>query len=165
MPTHHRRTTAVRRGPRRKLVWAVTDVNLAIPAAGLSNLDLLAALEVAGSSTLGVTVMRTHITVQVPFVSATDNLTLGLIVGRAADLGAGLGPNPASAPEDDWMWLERVPATASGAAVDVLRVIKIDSRAKRKMDELQMRYIVAFLNGNAAVANVRFYARTLVALP
>ena len=164
MPARHRRTSPVRRGGRRQLVWALDDINLAIPAGGLTNLDLLSQLEVAGSSVLGATVMRTHLVIQHSFAAATDNLTFGLIIGRKADLGAGLGPNPVSAPGDDWMWLGRVPATASGAAIDVARVVEIDSRSKRKMQELQQAYLLQLFNGNAAISNTRIYCRTLVAL-
>jgi hypothetical protein len=165
MPARHRRTSTLGRSARRKLVWATADAVVNVPAGGLGNLDLLTAFEVAGSSLLGVTIMRTHLSLAVNFVGIADQTRFGLIVDRKASVGAGLGPNPSSAPEDDWMWLQNVGVTTSGAAVDTVRQIHVDSRAKRKMQELQQAYLLQLSNGNAASQNYGVFCRTLLALP
>ena len=111
--------------------------------------------------------MRTHLNLRVSFAALADTATIGLIVDRKTSLGAGLGPNPSLAAdrEDDWMWLARFWADTSGGALPIQKPYEIDSRAKRKMDEMGQAYLIALANGNAAAQTFGVYARVLVALP
>src|SRR6267154_4423027 len=104
MPVRHRRSTGAVRRPRRQLVWATLDQTVPIGFGAHNNLDLLAALEVAGSSRLGCTIMRTIVRLEVGGAAvATDGTIWGLVVGRTLDIGAGVGPNPNADLELDWM--------------------------------------------------------------
>ena len=165
-----RRTTrahVARGAARRKLVWATLDQNVVIPTGTTSDINLLAALAVAGSSLLGVTIMRTHLRIsQVATPNATTLYRQGLIVGRLTDVGIGVaGQVDPSNPELDWMYLDRRVADSSGAAANVTQNWFYDVRSKRKMDELNMAYILSQSHTSAGSVTLQLWARTLVALP
>jgi len=130
-------------------------------------MDLLADFQASGASTLGVTVMRTHLRVQLPYVNVSDQWSIGLIVARAQDIGIGTanGPDPGVNPDLNWAYNDRIWAISNGSAIDVAREITIDIRAKRKVQELNERFVFAIRNATAASAQCRVFARTLVALP
>ena len=167
MRSTHRAVSRGTHTARRKLVWATLDQSVTLAAAAHQNVNLLASLAVAGSSLLGVTIMRTHVHFTVTPGEITGGMIYGLIVGRALDVGAGVGPNPISDSELDWMWYDRFhPVAAGGGAVTDGHTVEIDCRAKRKMDELSQAYLLSFGNTNAAANQViRMFGRTLVALP
>jgi len=135
-----------------------------------SNVDLLAELEVAGASVLGVTIMRTHIRFTTAFANATaaGGLTYGLLVDRKLDVGRNVGPNPISEHELDWMLLDKYFPNNSGGLTQATAndVVTIDNRSKRKMQELSQAYLFSILlSGTTDSATPRIWARTLVALP
>ena len=165
MPPVRRRPHA-RMGSRRRHAWAVQNQSFTIAAGAHTTVDLLADLEVAGSSTLGLTIIRTHLLLATLNYSAlTDNSIFGLIVVRDTDIGAGNGPNPNSDPTLDWMWIAMTFPTASGTTADEVYVERVDAKSKRKMPQLTQRYGCAVVNTAGASKNYQLYARTLVALP
>jgi hypothetical protein len=168
MPGIRRRTAFSNRSStqRRKLVWATSNSGQVATAAGIVWVsDLLTAFHVGGASTLGATVMRTHMTLQLnPYVALGDSFTIGIIVGRLSDVAARL-PSPAADPEVDWMLLRQGKATYSGAAIDATREIEIDLRAKRKLQELDQTLLLCVLNGTAQGSFLAHYTRVLLALP
>ena len=168
MPPRMRRSPVHRRGSaRRELVWATTDQTVNIPAGQISDLNLLAALSVAGSSLLGVTVIRTHVHIAIQTgLAAGVGWRFGLIIGRNTDVGVNVaGQQDPSNPELDWMYLDRVYGTFSGATADAQRLFEVDLRAKRRMQELNQAYLLCQTNTTAAAVNVAVWARTLLALP
>ena len=153
---------------RRKLVWSTFDQTLAALAAGAHvNVNLLAELAVAGSSLLGITIMRTHVRFTTGSTGVvTDGLVYGLVVGRALDVGVGVGPNPNTDHDIDWLLIDRYfPVTTGGGAFTDDTQVIIDNRAKRKMQELQQSYLFSVTNTGATAITPRVFARTLVALP
>jgi hypothetical protein len=166
MPARHLRSTRSVRGARRKLVWATTAQNFTIAAGARTTVDLLASLEVAGASTLGVTVMRTHSRIYVSnWATVNDEVVYGFIIARDTDIGAALGPNANADTELDWMLWSALFPTSSAAAVDVTSMTDIDLRAKRKMEEMGQRYALCVTNISAASKTFSLIQRTLVALP
>jgi hypothetical protein len=165
MPVHRSRVVHTRT-QRRKLVWATTDQNVNIPAGQISNTNLLATLSVAGSSLLGVTIMRTHLHVLFVGIDPTHLPRIGLVVGRNTDVGINVaGQQDPSNPELDWMHLDRPIPTASGATIDSVIPYYVDNHSKRKMQELNQAYILAMTNTNAAAQAIQIWARVLIALP
>jgi hypothetical protein len=159
--------TAVRGGQRRKLVWATTDQSLTVPTGQISNVNLLAALSVAGSSLLGITIMRTHLRVQIQTGGAATQLQrVGLIVGRVSDVGTNIaGQQDPSNPELDWMLLDRRQVLGQETNVSTQPCYTYDVRAKRKMQELNQAYILALSNNGVAGITFALWARVLIALP
>jgi hypothetical protein len=161
--THRAHSRAV--APRRKLVWATsgpTTVN--VPATSNKTVDLLSNFEIAGASTLGITIMRTHMRALWGFATGDTFFQLGLIVGRDQDLVANT-PNINSEPELDWMLNTAYFPTYSAAAIDIGLTFEIDLRAKRKMDEMAQRYVMTIYNPEATARALIYQSRTLVALP
>jgi hypothetical protein len=155
---------------RRKLVWATSTQSALSVGAGLNRpVDLLANFELAGASTLGVTIMRTHIR---GAYSATQTVgtqlsswTIGLIIGRDSDLTTPAVVSPATEPELDWMYLSQQWNDTSAAVYNASQPFVLDIRSKRKMEEMGQRYLFCLFNPGVAAADYSFFARTLVALP
>jgi hypothetical protein len=154
------------RAERRKLVWGTTDQSVNIPAGQISNTNLLAALSVAGSSLLGVTVMRTHCRIMQLAAVAGTTTRVGFIIGRTSDVGINIaGQQDPSNPELDWMLLDRRTQDTNGAATNATQNWVYDLKSKRKMQELNQAYILAITNTTAAAVTYQLWARVLVALP
>src|SRR5882762_1484718 len=97
MPTTRHRGSRARVAPaqRRKLVWATFDNTIAVPAGPPTNttVDLISQFELAGASKLGITIMRTHMVLQLPF-SVALRWEIGLSVVRNTDIGTNrVNPN------------------------------------------------------------------------
>ncbi len=168
MPGRHRRTLPVGRSQRRKLVWATSNVTVAaLNAGGVADLDLGAPLEVAGSSLLGVTIMRTRLHYHVrDFAAVADQIETGMIIGRSSDIGVNVaGQVSAATPENDWMLLTVLDPVTSAAAVDAGARFDFDLRAKRKMQELNQKLVLSLFNNSAGAHTIDVFARVLVALP
>ena len=125
-------------------------------------MDLLAEYKLAGGSTQGITIMRTHIALNVTSASAGvgDGAFVGLVVGTDADTATQVTPTE---PFLDWMLYTSIYSAGGGG---VINSHEIDLRAKRKMQELNQIYwldLAALLGTNAT--QVAFTARTLIALP
>ena len=167
MPPRSRRTfSPARRGRRRQLVWATFDQQFpAMPIGSVHTADLLTQLELAGVSHLGITIMRTHVRLQLTNITVpADAVPFGLVVGTAADIPTRPDPN---AENIDWMWRGRFMAfEVAGADVAHNPVVQLDVKARRRMQELDQRYLICFKNLSSSTAFApRVWARTLVALP
>jgi len=170
MPPRVRRVSrAAGRGNRRRVVWATHGASQSLNAGTVWNSDLLTDYKVAGASLAGVTIMRTHIRILLPYSAATESWYLGLIVGRATDVGINLAQGSAIDPLGDqelpWLLNTNVYVGASGATFDAQREFVLDIRSKRKMHDLGEAYILSFLNTAAGAHVPAFYSRTLLALP
>jgi hypothetical protein len=165
MPARHRRSTVPGRRPRRQLVWCTQDVTSTVATNTAGNLDLLSTFGVAGSSTLGITIMRTIVTLQIPYALATDTITWGLIVGRGDDVGTNR-PDPLSF-GDDWMFNRRewIDTTGAAFAAGELQKVTYDVRSKRKLSEQNQRYLFSWHNNSAGNKTISIFVRTLLALP
>jgi len=167
MPPRPRRVVvpAVRSGPRRQRVWCTQDVTSTAGSVTSNCIDLLSTFGVAGSSTLGVTILRTLVTLQIPYALNTDTATWGLIVGRGDDVGTNR-PSPLSA-GDDWMFLRRewLDTTGAAFAAGELQKVTYDVKSKRKLSEQNQRYLFAWFNNSAGNKTISIYVRTLLALP
>jgi hypothetical protein len=133
-----------------------------------NNVDLLAEMEVAGTSAVGITVMRTHLRMTFSGDAATGGLSYGLIVGRKLDVGPSVGPDPLADVGLKWAWLDRFfPDTHGGQAITAAENILVDNHAKRIVEEVDERWLLCLHNTNTAVGTtqVRIFVRTLVALP
>jgi len=163
-----RRSRLVRGGggrSRRKLVWATADGTIALAASPNSvNVDLTPNFRVAGASLLGVTIMRTRgsLTVDNTGRAVGNRVKWGFLVGRTTDLPGTI----ALANDDslDWMLIQSQNPVSSGGAVGQER-FEVDLRARRKMQELDQAYLLAASNTSGAAMSIRYYVRTLLALP
>jgi hypothetical protein len=108
--------------------------------------------------------MRTHLRLFPTFGSAGSYWQIGLIIGRDADVGT-VNPNVNAEPELDWMLDTVIPRRDFDATAARDDWLEVDLRAKRKMQEMGQRYIFNFYNSDAASQTMRWFARTLVALP
>jgi len=149
---------------RRKLVWSTTDQSVTLIAGANTSLNLLAALSVAGSSLLGVTIMRTHLTLAIDTaVTAADRLRVGFVVDRVSEVGAASAITAAD-PELDWMlWRHETAAPTFGSGGS--NVLEYDLRAKRRMQELNQAYLLCITNSAGGSKTITVAGRTLVALP
>jgi hypothetical protein len=131
------------------------------------NFDLLSSFEAAGASTLGVTIMRTHMTFSYHSTQATGlaDWNVGLLVGRDSDVTTPAGTNPVVETELDWMLLTAEFSKWNGGTENTFTQGSYDVRSKRKMEEMQQRYMLCLYNTGAAGAQWTYFARTLVALP
>jgi hypothetical protein len=177
MPVHRRRQVLGGVRPqRRKLVWATSSVIRRIVGAGTTTdpIDLLANLEVAGSSVLGATVMRTHTNLFATFgIAATQpGFYVGYLVDSAPAPGANL-INPGAQFGLDWMWLNllgpgnavsAVPLPPTTPTVTELG-FNIDIRSKRRIEELGEKYFLTLHNPDTTGVTISAFTRTLVALP
>ena len=162
----HRGSRLVR-PTRRRLVWATRGPVSTSPAAGASqSFDLLAAFATGGASTLGVTVMRTHLHVAIAWGvgSTTSYLQYGLAIGNDLDV-INARPNASNEPDIDWMLLDIEWIQYDAAAVRSLTDFRIDNRSKRKMEEMNQRYVLNIVNNAANQITVTVFSRVLVALP
>jgi hypothetical protein len=126
--------------------------------------DLTSSLEVAGTSHIGVTVMRVILDIYVAnWAGVTDSILFGTVVGRAADVGT--TPLLGSMPGLDWFHRGILFPSHSGAALNVSEEYKFDIRSKRKCGEQDQRVLLCFDNTSPASKTINFFARTLWALP
>jgi hypothetical protein len=173
MPVSHRRSAGfgARRPQRRKLVWATDNLASQTLATGAKlNRDLLANLEVAGSSVLGATVMRIHISCG--FNEATADTgqggALGIIVDSAPTV---TNLDPAVAFGDDWMYLRIFGPSSNGRGNTTIQGTNwawgedVDIRSKRKIEELGEKLFLCYTNLGSGNQSVSFFTRALIALP
>lgn len=139
------RTRRFRPTARRKLIWARGQdvINPAlVPAAGTAA-DLLAQFRTDGGSSLGCTVTRVLLDLQLVWtndITTTDQMAVGLLVDQiqANQLEV---PRPGVEPHADWMYWRRtgvapvdLAITPSSTAAQV--GLSIDVKSQRKMEEL-----------------------------
>lgn len=176
MPVRRRRS--FRRGGssrRRKLVWAQRVVSAAFTANNSwQNIDLLQDYKaLAGSSSVGVTIMRTHLLI-VPTVAPTgsDIIGIGLHVDDLDQVTGAPTTNVMVAnvrdnPGIDWAWNTEYIADAAGFLTPAYGGIRLDVRSKRRLEEVQQAWLLNILQASVAAPAVAYniYARTLLALP
>lgn len=176
MPYRRRRSSMRSRGRRRKLVWAQRTASQAFTAnAQWTNFDLLQEYKAAtGASSVGVTIMRTHLWVLPHAPAAGDSYWVGLHIGDLNDATANTTnafvANPHDDPYIDWMFAQkyeydvnlRVPVPNTDFAGSL-----IDLRAKRRMEEVQSAYLLTVYQDSVTTVAKTYdiFSRTLIALP
>jgi hypothetical protein len=173
MPLGPRRVSRpIRRGGRRRsTTWATVDQNVNIAAGASSNIDIWAGLGVAGSNTVGLTVMRTLLLIHVRnFQLPADILRAGLILDDK-DL-VGTTRSIAADFNKDWYWWSTLQSVCSGSAAVNAAVYfpgpgatPYDIRARRVSKDMGRTSMLAFVNGSATSLNIDVLVRQLVALP
>jgi hypothetical protein len=169
VPARYRRSYPARgRSSRRTKVWAeLTGQTVTLASAAFSNLDMLSQLQTAGLSTLGVTVLRTVVQIQVTnWAGATDDIIWGTLVGRSTDVGTA-APASALAANGlfDWNYRGFLQPDTMGATIDATKIYNYDYKSRRKVPEANSRYLICLLNQSAASKTLELFTRTLVALP
>ena len=161
----HRRSSYPVRRHRTPTTWADSLQGASLATGHNSNGDLLAGLEVAGSTTVGLTVLRTHLMLQVNGFSAqSDYMLVGLAIVPIEDIGTVV--DWASRPYMDWMLRYAVYPTYSGGTLDTGRIVEFDIRAKRRLREMQQTYAICTKAVTAsATISYNSLCRTLVRLP
>jgi hypothetical protein len=125
---------------------------------------------VAGTSAVGLTVLRTLVTIGVTnWASQNDSLFAGLIIDDKFQVGPGTTLLATNA-NLDWYWWTMLFPTTNGAAVNVDMIYPTDQRpydirSKRRTADLGRTSILALNNGSAAAKNINVTVRQLVALP
>jgi len=133
-------------------------------AAQTANIDLLALFEVAGSNSVGVTVVRTHLALYITTtVSPGDDLRVALGVFRLSDIGQNvLGAISPSTPELPWaLWKHEfaAPTFATGGS----NVLEYDLKSRRRIRGASETYGLAL--NSASGKTVKIAARVLLQLP
>src|SRR5215469_2390371 len=168
MRSSHRRSHFRGSSARRKLVWSrLVGTTGSLAANGIANFDLLAALENAGTSKLGVTVMRTLLDVQFGFagvgVPGSDYWVLACKRFTTSEIAAVV--DPAAQMEQDWaFWGSTYPGYSAGT-VDSALTRHFDLRSRRKIDEMGETYGLACTNKTGATNALSFTASVLLMLP
>jgi len=159
VPNRSFRSTRPVRPSRRLRTWAQNSGVETLAAGTGANRDLLAAYnEDAG------TVVRLLLKVCVEnWAAAADIITLGTVLGRAADIGT--TPLLASMPGLDWSFMDAIFPTSNGATINAVGTYRFDLASKRKFSEVDQRYLVCFDNGSAASKTIQWFSRTLVLEP
>jgi len=178
MSLHRRRSSRSSRGTgRRKLVWASRSITANTVAANNSttNIDLLADYKtVAGASTAGITIMRTHLDLWVgSTVTANDAFAIGMKIDDldqvVASSASALAVNPIGNVDTDWMLLRHFAATPNYNMFGPTQQVIIDLKAKRRMEEVQEAYLFCIVPLGVAAGGLpftfSFFSRTLLALP
>lgn len=177
MPSH-RGTRHAARPQRRKLVWAQFSATVTYTAVNqYIVLDLLQTYKAAvGASTAGITIMRTHLTVgQTTAPAPAQSLWLGLRVDDLAQVVAApaavsaTNPNPRDNPYVDWMLSDQGVYDNEGQlgrANSPFQGWVIDNHSKRRMEEVQMAYLLTLVNDTgSATTSLHVFSRVLLALP
>jgi F420-0:gamma-glutamyl ligase-like protein len=152
---------------RRRPAWAELNQSVTLAAGAFSNLNVLADLDVAGSSILGVTTAFTSWSIQVTnWSAATDDIMFGFMLGRLSDVGVAapaiaLAANPGLS----WAWHEELQPVSDGAAIRVTDIYRGQTKSKRRVRQINETYILAFLNQSATSKTLEVFVRALVALP
>jgi hypothetical protein len=159
-PRHLRSTAIAGRSPRRTLTWLQNSGVETLAAGTGANRDLGAA---SSTDALG-TIMRLLLYVTVEnWAAAADIITIGTVKGRAADIGT--SPLLASMPGLDWSFMAPIYPESAGAAISVVQTYRFDLKSRRKVQEVDERYLVCFDNGSAASKTLQWFSRLLVAEP
>jgi len=150
-------------------VWADSlVVSTAITAPAIT--DLLSGLRsIAGASTLGATIIRTHVS-QNAFVAAgtgtgTTNIRVGLIVAPATVEAVDV--DPVAEAELDWSWNRRYHVGNTAITIPHDSSTMIDCKAKRKCEEIGDSYFIVATPelGGATSLTYGAHVRVLLALP
>jgi hypothetical protein len=155
-----------RGGYKRPTTWSGFEQDITLATGGCTCIDFLGDLNVAGSSFVGLTVTRTFMRIDVQnWAAVGDNITGGLLLGRANDIGTSTAGLTAAITDLSWAWHERLMPSSMGAAVNVAQVYDFDIRAQRRLKDSSERYVICFINNSAASKTFHVSARTLCRLP
>jgi len=135
---------------------------------GNENLDLWGDFELAGSSAVGLTVMRTIVQLWLLSPLASDTITVGLLVDDKTNVGTSVAL--ASQRNLDWMWRTLLVPVSSGATVDANQAFPRDGRgwdirSKRRTNDIGRTCMLCFSGVNSTIRGVQFTVSQLVALP
>jgi len=167
-----RRRSTFRPMPRRKKVWADTQLSdIGFAEDSLRANDLLSDFVAAGGSTQGVTIQR--IIVSLFWLineshTPNEHLTCGLIKGTKAVADVA---DPVSEPYADWAFIHTgwAGSTTGLVAADSPELIFFDTSSARKIDEVGDTWWLIFRgtapNTTSATYDVRARVRTLLLLP
>jgi len=163
------RTSYPPRRRSRRTVWSTLVAPSTVVAAATSaNVYMLADLDVAGSSLLGITILRTHLMIATTsVVSSGDAYRWGLVVGRFAEVG---NPAPAGALTGaslDISWMMNVQEVASPTFSHdgSNNTVTYDVKSKRRHTQENLAYMLAITNQTGIAKTFNIFARTLIALP
>jgi hypothetical protein len=166
MRRHHPRGFAAQQ--RRKLVWADSDTGgtIGVGASG-SNVDLLSGFHVIAGVVPGITIIRTHASINFECDSPTGNsgISVGFIVNPS---DVTLPVQNTSELYLDWMLLTTrwaVGANGVFSGANAFNGFQVDLKAKRKCEELNQTYWMAISARDSVVTKYTAHVRTLVALP
>jgi hypothetical protein len=127
---------------------------------------------VAGSSVVGITVLRTLLLIHVQNWNAVTNLLrVGLIVDDKGNVGPGPTQLSAASRNVDWYFYTDLYPVSSGAAVSVATTWPwtgqaMDIRSRRVIKDMGRTAILALQNQNIVGAlQVDIHCRTLLGLP
>jgi len=140
-----------------------------LAAAAKQNIDLLADLEVAGSSVVGITILRTLLLIRTENWDTAGNVLLaGTIVDDKGYVGTTL--DLASNRNLDWYWYARVFPTWTGAIAATSQPfpnsgLPLDIRSRRVIKDMGRTAILALTNGSGTSKTVDVFTRTLIGLP
>jgi hypothetical protein len=172
MPYRHRRTSVSRVGKSRRFgtwVTAASFGSTALAAAARAEFDLLAGLEVAGASTVGATVARTHVRINVSG-GASDTapgFVWGLIKWDKTLLVN--SPSPATDFYADWAWLNYVTPGTHGPILNTATTIfysdAADVKAQRRLQEMNDTWVISLINEGNVSLNYNYFVRTFLKLP
>jgi hypothetical protein len=142
-------------------------------------IDLLANFRADGGTQQAATIVRTHLLDSVTsVVDAGDNFAMGLIRGQRTDEGANIAgaPVPDLDPYEDWLLWQWRFASHARTGVDgtgvysehgATNTLVVDSKAQRKLEELNMSYnlVIKQLAAGAFPAVHQVTGRVLLLLP
>jgi hypothetical protein len=174
MPMHSRRSISRGSGLRRKTTWARDNITDTVASNTFKTYDLLATAKSAGLAQQGVTIARTHLSIQVwSAVAGGDQMAFGIIRGQNTDVGTSVAgaPVPIADPYEDWVWWDIRTASEPGGSgcysrTGLTNSWTIDVRAQRRLPELQMSYnLVMQAAVVAATVSFTVCASTLLMLP
>jgi len=140
--------------------------------ANATNIDLLTLIK-AGGSTLGTTVMRSHLQMDVTStVTLNDTWLWGLLVETNDEIVTSVSTtscaNPLNTPSADWMmWRREIAAPTYRPGTS--NRLEVDLKAKRKVEELNQTLLYSQVCDSVAAGGrpltVRVHGRVLLALP
>ena len=173
---HQRRSHTGRLSPRRKVVWADLHLDTTVAVGSFINTDLLAQFAaLPGASTVGATVVRTHIRTWVTSpVVVGDGLTDALIVDQLDEVVGAPGAlltaahvlTPTLQPNADWMLLREQNAHPGYSFTSPNNQWETDIKSKRKLHEVGDTLIYNIENRDAsATVSITLHSRVLLMLP
>jgi len=156
---------------RSRYIWCAFD-ETPISAAASGSVDLLADAAAAyGAGFIGVTVMRVIADVQWQFpaneaLSSNDGMAIGIQVDQVT------GRLPLTNSRDDWLFRRWVPMSVHANTLltttsdtDRICSLFIDSKSKRRIDEIGQTLIMSLEATGTAVATANARGQVLLKLP
>ena len=158
---------------RRRTVWARSfPSSQGVTSGSKIAIDLLLGLEAGGASTLGITVARTHLDIRVQGLTTDTNPLLDMgIIRVTSEALATQFPDPGNATQqnDDWSLLRELqPGNSINSYVEGSNLFcgfTIDLKSKRKVTQMNEKYLIVYSNTGLATLQVAHLGSTLCLLP